>query len=76
MKREIQRMMKQRLRDNDSAYYAIKSLELSQTSSIKVAASMTTSVVKNVIRQVKEDYPEASKDELLIKVREILALCE
>ena len=69
-------MMKQRLRDNNSAYYAIKSLELSQTSSIKVAASMTTSVVKNVIRQVKEDYPEASRDELLIKVREILALCE
>ncbi|MHA1237077.1 MAG: hypothetical protein ACTSRJ_05700 [Candidatus Hodarchaeales archaeon] len=69
-------MMKQRLRDNNSAYYAIKSLELSQTSSIKVAASMTTSVVKNVIRQVKEDYPEASRDELLIKVREILTLCE
>jgi len=76
LKREIQRMMKQRLRDNNSAYYAIKSLELSQTSSIKVAASMTTSVVKNVIRQVKEDYPEASRDELLIKVREILTLCE
>jgi hypothetical protein len=69
-------MMKQRLRDNDDAYYAIKSLELSQASSVKVAASMTTSVVKNLVRQVKEDYPELSRDELLIRVREILALCD
>jgi hypothetical protein len=67
-------MMKQRLRDNNDAYYAIKSLELSQTSSVKVAASMTTSVVKNLVRQVKEDYPDVSRDEVLIKVREILAL--
>ncbi len=69
-------MKKQRLRNNDAAYFAVKSLELSQISSAKVAASMTTSVVKNVIRQVKEDNPEASKEELLIKVREILALCD
>jgi hypothetical protein len=69
-------MMKHRLRDNDDAYYAIKSLELSQTSSVKVAASMTTSVVKNLVRQVKEDYPDVSRDELLMRVREILALCD
>ncbi len=69
-------MKKQRLRNNDAAYLAVKSLELTQISSAKVAASMTTSVVKNVIRQIKEDNPEASKEELLIKVREILALCD
>ena len=68
--------MKQRLRNNDAAYYAIKSLELSQVSSARVAASMTTSIIENVIRQVKEEYPEASKDELLTKIREILALCD
>ena len=69
-------MMKQRLRKNDAAYYAVKSLELSQISSAKVAASMTTSIVKNVIRQIKEEYPDASRVELLNKVREILALCD
>ena len=69
-------MKKQRLRNNNAAYFAVKSLELSKISSAKVAASMTTSVVKNVIRQVKEENPEASKDELLIKVREILTLCD
>lgn len=69
-------MMKKRLRDNDAAYYAVKSLELSQISSIKVAASMTTSVVKNVVRQVKEDCPEATRNEILQRVREVLALCD
>ena len=69
-------MMKKRLRDDDAAFYSIKSLELSQMSSAKVAAAMTTSVVKNLIRQVKEDNPKASKKEVLKKVREILVLCD
>lgn len=75
-KQEILKMKKRLLRNNNAAYFAVKSLELSQISSAKVAASMTTAIVKNVIRQEKEEHPEASKEELLSRVREILALCD
>lgn len=67
-------MFKRRLRDNDAVYTDIKSLELHLITSTKVAASLTKAVVKDLIHQVREENPDASKEEILAKVREIMTL--
>lgn len=67
-------MLRKRLRENDAVYYDLLSLKKTGASSIKVAASMTTAIIRNLIRQLKEEYPDASKAEILQKVRKLMVL--
>ncbi len=67
-------MKEHRFRDNDAIYYDILSLERTGVSSIKVAASMTTSVIQNLLSEIEKENPHASKKEILVLIREIMDL--
>ena len=67
-------MKEHRFRDNDAIYYDILSLERTGVSSIKVAASMTTSIIQNLLSEIEKENPHASKKEILVLIREIMDL--
>ena len=67
-------MKEHRFNDNDAIYYDIISLERTGISSIKIAASMTTSIIQNLLSEIKKENPHASKEESLKMIREIMDL--
>jgi len=56
----------------DSAYTDLLALKRSGLSSAKVAASLTEAVVNSLLNQLKEEFPNASDEYYLNKLRAIL----
>lgn len=67
-------MMQQKLRHNDSAFTDTLVIKRTGSSPLKIAASMTSTIIGDLLRQVRLENPKATKEQILAETRKIMFL--
>ena len=63
---------KEALRSKEAILKDLEGLKRTSKSSVEIALSMTTAVVEDLIRRLRQTYPSETERSILLRAREIL----